>query len=81
MLDNWRFLKRRENKHIEENNIKTDSKITYENFKTYFQNSTDVMYKKIIVGKEEVYLIYIYNLVNVDLIDNEILKPLMHIRR
>lgn len=81
MLDNWRFLKRRENKKIQENTIKTDNKITYENFKIYFEKSTDVMYKKIIVGKEEVYLIYIYNLVNIELIDNEILKPLMHIRR
>lgn len=77
MLDNWRLSKY--NKNTQKTNSKKcdkEQKINLKNIKECFKDCADVSFKKFIVGNEEFVLIYIENLVDSNLIDNYILRPL-----
>lgn len=80
MLRNWRNIKHDE---IKENNSvddkkKLDIKINLENIKEHFKDCSDVKYKDLIVGNEELILVYIDDIIDQELIDNYILRPLLN---
>lgn len=79
MLDNWRLpnqIHKKEN--AKPKDCKLDSQINIEKIKECFKDCGDVNYKNFLVGKEEFVLVYIENMVDLILINDGILKPLLH---
>jgi spore germination protein KA len=78
MLDNWRLPNQIRKKNVKPAEKRIDSKINIENIKECFKDCADVNYKDFTVGNEEFYLVYIENMVDLVIIDDDILKPLLN---
>ena len=75
MLDNWNIRK----KITEIEFVIQEKEISVELVKKYLKNSVDIKYKEIFInGKKDIKgtLVFIEGLINTDIIDNYILKPL-----
>lgn len=80
MLDDWRFFKSKGPKKTFTKYKNDNSKITIEDMKSYFQDSSDVKYKEMKINERTLNFIYIENIVDRTLIDQNILKPILSLR-
>ena len=76
MFDLWRY-----GKIIRKFDNKIDEldEVNFENIKKYLGNNSDVVYKEILINNAGLFMpvVFIDGLVNIDLFDNTVLKPLM----
>lgn len=81
MLRNWRNIKHTDKRTLDESETKKEKinlKINVESIKSIFKDCSDVKYKDLIVGDEKFVLVYIENSIDLQLIDNYILRPLLN---
>ena len=74
MFDLWRYGKVI---HDFDNKINKFDEVNFENIKKYLGKNSDVVYKEILINEMFLPVVFIDGLVNVDLFDNVVLKPLL----
>lgn len=78
MLNDWRiFHKQKKDFRIKQHNI-IDQKITVENIKNEFEGCSDIRYKEIYLENGMFTLVYIEGMVLTDIVDENILKPIIY---
>ncbi|MCX8074732.1 MAG: spore germination protein [Clostridia bacterium] len=80
MLDKWRLYKKiNPNNPNPPKNKSLNGEISIENIKIIFENSDDIQYREIHFSNETLILIYFQNTIDIELVDNNILRPIMQI--
>lgn len=80
MLKDWRIYSAKNSKknmRIRKNTY-IDQKITIENIKKEFENSSDIRFKQIQLDEGMFTLVFIEGMVLTDIVDNDILKPIVY---
>ena len=73
MFDLWRYGKIT---HGFENHIYELDEVNYTNIKKYLGDNSDVTYREILINNISIPVVFIEGLVNIDLLDNTVLKPI-----
>lgn len=79
MFDDWRVYGTKNKKDMKiKKNIYIDQKITVDNIKKEFEGSSDIRFKQISLQDGSFTLVYIEGMVLTDIVDENILKPIIY---